>query len=202
MAVKAYIIFGAPGSGKGTQSKLLKKLKHLSTGDMLRTSVDPEIEKLMADNAKLIPDSIMNRMVLSTIEAMQHNFILDGYPRTVPQVQAFAKWLYAGLTFGKDGGMYGMFTGSFPKMDVLAIHLDVIDSTILTQRLLTRNEGRPDDNAVDIQRRLKIYHDETEPMLIWLRFFNIPTVKIDASEDIQTVHKAIQNAISRRSDAL
>ena len=91
------ILFGAPGSGKGTQSKLLKQglgLPHISTGDMLRERVARrdalglEVEGLLQSGA-LVPDATVNALVADRIEQPDcaPGFILDGYPRTVSQAQ-------------------------------------------------------------------------------------------------------------------
>jgi adenylate kinase len=99
------ILFGPPGSGKGTQAKLLKErlgIPHISTGDMLRERIDAadplglEARNLM-HSGRLVPDEIVNRMVAERIQRADcvNGFILDGYPRTIPQAQDLERRLVA-----------------------------------------------------------------------------------------------------------
>src|SRR6478752_5636098 len=93
------ILFGAPGSGKGTQAKLLKNvlgLPHISTGDMLRERVGLRVEKTLQAGA-LVPDATVNALVAERIEEpdCEPGFMLDGYPRTVSQAEILAGMLRA-----------------------------------------------------------------------------------------------------------
>jgi len=103
MSQVCLILFGAPGSGKGTQAKLLAKaltLPHISTGDMLRESVERgddlghEVQAILASGS-LVPDEIVNALVADRIERndCERGFILDGYPRTVNQARIVSQML-------------------------------------------------------------------------------------------------------------
>lgn len=122
------IILGPPGSGKGTQSDFLVEqyhFVHLSTGDLLRNEMAEQTEiglsaKSYIDQGKYVPDDVMNGIVANIINKLQDNFILDGYPRTLPQV----KFLETTLN------------NINRKIDVV-LYLDIHEKTIIT-RLLDR----------------------------------------------------------------
>ena len=152
------IIFGAPGSGKGTQSDLIKKnynLAHISTGDVLRGEIKNETElgktaKGYIDKGQLVPDELICDMLDNVLETLKdaNGIIFDGFPRTIPQAEALEKIL------GKRG------------MDV-SILLDLqVEEEELINRLLERGRisGRSDDNEETIQSRLKVYHSQTAPL--------------------------------------
>lgn len=151
------VLFGAPGSGKGTQSKkLIEKyqLIHLSTGDLLRseiaqgTELGLEAKKLM-DEGKLVPDAVVNSMISNKLDANKDakGFIFDGFPRTTAQAEALDQ-----LLASKNEAISTMI-----KL--------VVDDEELMHRLLLRGKesGRPDDaNPEVIRKRLDEYHSKTE----------------------------------------
>ena len=153
------VLFGPPGAGKGTQSKLLVdkyNLIHLSTGDLLRgeiaegTALGLEAKKLM-DAGLLVPDEVVIGMISHKLDANKDadGFIFDGFPRTVAQAEALDNLLE---TKGKP--ISGM------------IALEVSDDE-LEKRLLLRGKdsGRPDDaNPEVIRKRIKEYNDKTAPV--------------------------------------
>lgn len=152
------IIFGAPGSGKGTQSEILIEkygFDHISTGDLLRAAIKNETElgkqaKGYMDAGQLVPDELIIGLIEAVLAERQPKvgLILDGFPRTVPQADALAEL--------------------FKKYDT-AVHavLDLqVDEEELVQRLLKRGQdsGRSDDNLETIQKRLAVYHAQTAPL--------------------------------------
>ncbi|WP_352420927.1 adenylate kinase [Proteiniphilum sp.] len=152
------VIFGAPGSGKGTQSaKLVEKyaLKHLSTGDILRSEIKAgtELGKL-ADSymskGHLVPDELVIDILDSLIGKHRDakGFIFDGFPRTLAQGEALGKMLE------KHG----------EGIDAV-LSLEVEEEELI-DRLLKRGQisGRTDDNRETIESRLKVYHSQTEPL--------------------------------------
>ncbi len=153
------ILFGPPGSGKGTQSeKLVEKygLIHLSTGNLLReeiankTPLGLEAKKFM-DHGQLVPDEVVIGMIDSSIEHHKNaaGFLFDGFPRTVAQAQALDKLL----------GLKGT------EID-LVLALEVTEEE-LVHRLLNRGKtsGRPDDtNEPVIRKRLSVYNNDTSPV--------------------------------------
>lgn len=153
------VIFGGPGSGKGTQSeKLIDRygLTHISTGDVLRHEIAAGTELgRIADSyiskGNLIPDELMVRILASEVDRLtpsSKGFIFDGFPRTIPQAEELAKML------DKRGEKIHAVIG-----------LEVPDN-VLTERLLERGKssGRADDNADTIRQRLDVYHNTTSPL--------------------------------------
>jgi len=159
-----FLIFGPPGSGKGTQSvKLAEKfnLTHLSTGDMLRAEIAAGTElgrKMSAIMAKgeLVPDEVVIEMIAARIDSAKNTagFLFDGFPRTVAQTEALEKML-------NERGM---------KIDSMLV-LDV-DHDELVKRLILRAElsGRPDDkDPAVIENRIDVYRAKTEPIIEFCR---------------------------------
>jgi adenylate kinase len=153
------ILFGPPGSGKGTQSeKIVEKfgLIHLSTGNLLRQEIADKTPlglqaKNFMDKGQLVPDEVVIGMIDSCLEkhANAKGFLFDGFPRTVAQAGALDKLLALKKT-------------SITK----EIALDVVEEE-LVKRLLKRGEtsGRSDDtNEAVIRKRFAVYKDETEPV--------------------------------------
>lgn len=152
------VLFGPPGSGKGTQSeKLIEKyeLVHLSTGDLLRSEIANKTElglkaKAIMEKGELVSDQIVIGMIESRLDQNQdaNGFIFDGFPRTTDQAIALDKLMD---TKGK----------SISAM----IMLDVEENE-LVQRLLKRGKetGRTDDNMDTIKNRIKVYNTQTAPV--------------------------------------
>lgn len=153
------VIFGAPGSGKGTQSeKLIEKygLYHISTGELLRKEIKAgsELGKI-ADSyiskGQLLPDAIIIDMLgnlLDTTPETKRGVIFDGFPRTIPQAEALDKML-------ADRGTA-----------VSAVVGLEVEEAELIERLLKRGQvsGRSDDNLETIQKRLDVYRAQTTPL--------------------------------------
>ncbi len=155
-----FLIFGPPGSGKGTQSvRLAEKfnLLHLSTGDMLRAEIaaGTQLGKkmgLIMSKGELVPDEVVIEMIASKIDKSKGSagFLFDGFPRTVAQTVSLEKML-------NDRGM---------KIDQMLV-LDV-DHDELVKRLIARAElsGRPDDkDPAVIENRIDVYKEKTEPII-------------------------------------
>ncbi len=153
------ILFGPPGSGKGTQSeKIVERfgLIHLSTGNLLRQEIADKTglglaAKSFMDKGQLVPDEVVIGMIDSCLEkhADAKGILFDGFPRTVAQADALDKL----LTLKKT---------SITKV----IALDVLEEELI-KRLIKRGEtsGRSDDtNEEVIRRRFAVYKDETEPV--------------------------------------
>ena len=155
------ILLGPPGAGKGTQAKRLEErhgMVQLSTGDMLRAEVASGSElgaqaKAIMDDGKLMPDDLMVRIIKDRImqPGCAKGFILDGFPRTVPQAEALDKML----------GEQGL------TLDAV-IEVRVADE-VLVSRIETRisesSEARSDDNVETLKKRLQVYHEQTAPIL-------------------------------------
>ena len=162
--MKNIVIFGAPGSGKGTQSDLMIEkygFNHISTGDVLRSEIKNGTElgktaKGFIDNGQLIPDDLMVSILASVYDSFgkEHKgVIFDGFPRTIPQAEALKKMLAE-----RGHNVAAM------------IELDVPEEELMT-RLIKRGQesGRSDDNAETIKKRLDVYHNQTAPLIEWYK---------------------------------
>lgn len=155
------ILFGPPGAGKGTQAEHLQnnyKIKKLSTGDMLRAEVasnsdlGQRIEDIL-ESGGLVPDGIMVEMILHWVDEpeCQKGFILDGFPRTVPQAEAL-------------DAMLGELDKQIDHVFVLEVDEDALVARIL-KRAEETGGARSDDNEETLRHRLHLYRDQTAPVL-------------------------------------
>ena len=178
------VLVGPPGSGKGTQGPALAAhlgVAHLSTGDLLRREVDAGTElgrrvAALIDRGELVPDELMIAVVAAALGDDTAGYVLDGFPRT--------------------GGT------PLPPPDA-AVHLDVPDAVLL-ERLAGRAgaEGRADDADPDvIERRLRVYHDETEPLVEHYRQRGaLVTIDGDGTPD-EVARRRVEAVGHRRDDA-
>ncbi len=159
MAKSNYILLGPPGAGKGTQGPLLAKhaeIPHISTGDMLRDAMRAGSElgkqvKEVVDSGQLVSDELMVGLIESRINQAdcEKGFILDGFPRTIPQ----AKSLDALLAKSNEGVTH-------------AILFDIELETLLARLEKRRvKEGRVDDSIDTQKERLKVYKTNTAPLI-------------------------------------
>jgi len=162
--MKNIVIFGAPGSGKGTQSDLMIEhygLGHISTGDVLRSEIKKGSElgktaQSYIDKGNLIPDELMISILAHVYDSYgrgHKGVIFDGFPRTIPQAEALKKML-------EERG---------DKVAAM-IELDVPEDELMT-RLIKRGQqsGRADDNEETIKKRLVVYHSQTQPLIEWYK---------------------------------
>ena len=162
--MKNIVIFGAPGSGKGTQSDLIIEnygLEHISTGDVLRNEIKKGTElgktaQGFIDKGQLIPDDLMVSILANVYDSFGRSHkgvIFDGFPRTIPQAEALKQMLDE-------------------RGDKIAamIELDVPEDELMT-RLIKRGKdsGRADDNEETIKKRLVVYHTQTQPLIEWYK---------------------------------
>lgn len=152
------VIFGAPGSGKGTQSERIIEefgLDHISTGDVLRKEIKNETElgkiaKEYIEKGQLVPDELIVDMLAKVLDEKEgsNGVIFDGFPRTIPQAIALKKMLNER---GTDVTV------------MLNLH---VEEDELIKRLLERGKvsGRSDDNLETIKSRLDVYHTQTAPL--------------------------------------
>lgn len=181
-------LFGPAGSGKGTQAKFLERqlgVEHIATGEMLRRerSRGTELGETLAaylDAGKLVPDEVIVAMIRHRLSDPQADagFVLDGFPRTVAQAKALQEML-AMLERPLD----------------MALVLGVGDQQLVS-RLAQRAhmEHRGDDTPEVIAERLRIYREQTEPVLEYLAQ-TVPVVRIDGSQSVEEVSQELARAI-------
>ena len=205
------IMLGAPGAGKGTQAKMLAEkysIPHISTGDIFRANIKEGTElgkkaKEYMDQGLLVPDELVVDLVIDRFKAddCKNGYILDGFPRTIPQAEA----LDAALAAQGD------------KMDY-AINVEVPDENIVNRMSgrracvgcgatyhikynPTKVEGicdvcgkelilRDDDKPETVLNRLKVYHDQTQPLIDYYGKAGI-VKEVDGTVDMNDVFNAI-----------
>ena len=179
---------GPPGAGKGTQAKFVADrfgVPAISTGDIFRANVTDGTElgrkaKAFMDAGEYVPDEVTNLMVRNRIDEPDANpgFLLDGYPRTVAQVEEL------------DGMI--KFTGH--QLDAVVVL--TVDGEELVQRLLQRAEtdGRADDTEDVIRRRQEVYAEQTEPLIEVYRDRGL-LIEVDGVGEVDEVTGRIFDAL-------
>lgn len=205
------IMLGAPGAGKGTQAKKISAkygIPHISTGDIFRANIKGGTElgmkaKAFMDQGQLVPDEITIGMLLDRIKEddCQKGYVLDGFPRTIPQAESLTKAL----------------TELGDKID-WAVNVDVPDENIISRMSGRRaclgcgqtyhivynapsQEGicdvcgqelvlRDDDKPETVQKRLKVYHKQTQPLIDYYREAGV-LAEVDGTKDLEEVFQDI-----------
>ncbi|MDH5560318.1 MAG: adenylate kinase [Deltaproteobacteria bacterium] len=209
------IFFGAPGSGKGTQSKIIAKklgIYHLSTGEILREAVKDKTQvgleaKQYMDRGDLVPDEVIIRVIAEKVLKgdIKNGYILDGFPRTLAQAKSLDR-MYQNASIEIDRVIYlevqrDKLINRLSGRRVCALcgeeyHLDFkapkeegvcdIDQSELIQR--------SDDHVAEIRTRLENYKDQTEPLVKYYQDQEL-LVRVDAEGQIETVSKRIFEVI-------
>jgi len=189
MSRSRIVLLGAPGAGKGTQAALLARsrgIPHISTGDMLRAAVAAKTPiglqaKAVMDAGQLVDDEIVIAIARERLEQddCKRGFILDGFPRTGAQAEALDAML----------GELGMAPDACVAVSV--------DTEEVVQRLLKRAEieGRSDDNGEAIRERMKVYDDQTAPLLQYYRDRDL-LIDVPGMGSVEEVAARIEEALA------
>ena len=199
------VLLGPPGCGKGTQAERLKVregLLHLSTGDLLRAAVAAGTPlgrraKPLMEAGKLVPDDLVIDLVRERIAAERggKGFLLNGFPRTVPQADALDRVLGAvGSGAVGSGAVSSGAVGSGRGLDVVVYY--VLGDEEIVRRGLGR--GRADDTEPVLRERLRVYRTQTEPLVARYREAGL-LEEVDAAGAIDEVERLTQAAIARRT---
>ena len=210
------IMLGAPGAGKGTQAKMIAEkfgIPHISTGDIFRANIKNGTElgkkaKEFMDKGQLVPDELTVEILLDRVanEDCKNGYVLDGFPRTIPQADVLDKEL----------------TKLGDKVD-FAINVDVPDENIVRrmsgrraclkcgatyhiEHIPPKKEGicdtcgselvqRDDDKPETVQNRLSVYHEQTQPLIDYYNKKNILKT-VDGTKDMQEVFSDIVNILN------
>jgi adenylate kinase len=184
------VLFGPPGSGKGTQAGFMTRdfeLAHVSTGDMLRaeagtgSQLGREVAPLMAAG-KLVPDDLIVRVIAERLrhDDVRKGIVLDGFPRTVAQARALDRML---ASTGRGVGL------------ILSLAVPVDD---LVERLLgrAREQGRVDDTADVIRERMHEYEKKTAPVLDHYRASGARVATIDGVGSVDDVRRRVRAEVA------
>ncbi len=188
------IIFGAPGSGKGTQSERLVErygLHHISTGELLRSHIAQgtplgKVADGFISHGNLIPDELMLDILAEELDSHSDaaGVIFDGFPRTIPQAEA----------------LRGLLAGRGSKVHAV-VGLEVPEDELMT-RLVKRGaeSGRSDDNSETIAKRLEVYHRQTQPLK---QFYTEETTfhPINGIGSVDDIFKSITLVVDPLKDA-
>jgi adenylate kinase len=184
------LLLGPQGSGKGTQAKRIQAeygIPHIATGEILRAAITNETElglrvKPIVESGQLVPDDLMIELIRERLaeDDAQDGFILDGFPRTLPQAQALDEML---AEIGRELSIVFGFQ---------------LEDRIGIERMRKRAEieGRKDDTPEAIAQRLKLYHRETEPLIGHYRLQG-NLVGIHADRSVDVVFSEVQEALEQ-----
>ena len=205
------IMLGAPGAGKGTQAKMLADkydIPHISTGDIFRANIKNETElgkkaKEYMDQGLLVPDELTCNLVVDRIqqEDCKKGYIIDGFPRTIPQAEALDKALtelndkidYAINVEVPDENIVGRMSGRRACVGCGATYHVVYNPT-KTEGVCDRCGKelilRDDDKPETVQKRLNVYHEQTQPLIDFYKNKNV-LKEVDGTVDMNDVFNAI-----------
>ncbi|MBQ1526892.1 MAG: adenylate kinase [Lachnospiraceae bacterium] len=217
------IMLGAPGAGKGTQAKRIAEqygIPHVSTGDIFRANIKEQTPlgmeaKSYMDRGELVPDELTVKILLDRVakDDCKNGYVLDGYPRTIPQAEVLDK----AIEETKDPSAIG----ADEKID-FAINVDVPDENIINrmsgrraclkcgatyhiQYMPPKTEGicdkcqselviRDDDKPETVRNRLSVYHEQTAPLIDYYSNKGILRT-VDGTKDVDEVFSDIKNIL-------
>lgn len=210
------IMLGAPGAGKGTQAKKIAEkytIPHISTGDIFRANIKNGTElgqkaKTYMDQGLLVPDELVVDLVVDRLkqEDCSNGYVLDGFPRTIPQAEALDQALaaiheavdYAINVEVPDENIVSRMSGrracvncggTYHIVTVPPKHEGICD--VCGGKLILRDDDAPET----VQKRLKVYHEQTQPLIDYYAKKNI-LKEVDGTKDMTEVFDAIVNILS------
>ena len=207
----ACIMLGAPGAGKGTQAKQIAdkySIPHISTGDIFRANIKNGTElgkkaKQYMDQGALVPDELTCDLVMDRIQQddCKNGFVLDGFPRTIPQAEALdaalgkinEKMDYAIDVDVPDENIVNRMSGRRACLNCGATyHLISIPPKVegICDRCGSEIVLREDDKPETVQKRLKVYHEQTQPLIDYYKNQGI-LKSVDGTQPMDEVFKAI-----------
>jgi len=210
------VMLGAPGAGKGTQAKKIAemyKIPHISTGDIFRANIKNGTElgnkaKTYMDQGLLVPDELVVDLVVDRLqqEDCKQGYVLDGFPRTIPQAEALTNALnninekldYAINVEVPDENIINRMSGRRACVACGGTyHLEYIPTKVpgicdvCGGELILRDDDKPET----VQKRLNVYHEQTQPLIDYYNNEGI-LVEVDGTKDMSEVFEAICNILN------
>lgn len=205
------IMLGAPGAGKGTQAKRIAEkysIPHISTGDIFRANIKNGTElgkkaKTYMDQGLLVPDELVVDLVVDRVnqDDCANGYVLDGFPRTIPQAEALDAALasmgqsmdYAINVEVPDENIVARMSGRRACVDCGATY-HIVHAPTKQENVCDNCNGelilRDDDKSETVQKRLNVYHDQTQPLIDYYQNKNI-LVEVDGTVHMEDVFAAI-----------
>lgn len=205
------IMLGAPGAGKGTQAKKIAakyEIPHISTGDIFRANIKEGTElgkkaKTYMDQGLLVPDELVVDLVVDRVKQddCSNGYVLDGFPRTIPQAEALDNALatmgeamdYAINVEVPDENIVRRMSGRRACVDCGATY-HIVYAPTKEENVCDNCHGelilREDDKPETVQKRLNVYHEQTQPLIDYYTGKDI-LVEVDGTVDIDDVFAAI-----------
>ena len=174
------ILLGAPGAGKGTQASMITNaygVLHISTGDIFRANMQEQtpigvIAKSYIDKGQLVPDDVTCEIVESRLQeddCKKNGFMLDGFPRTIPQAEALSKWEEIDAVINLDidtSLLMARLCGRRVCKDCgESYHVSRLNGKTTCEKCGGELFQRKDDNSETVSSRLKVYHAQTAPLI-------------------------------------
>lgn len=209
------VMLGAPGAGKGTQAKKIAAkygIPHISTGDIFRANIKEKTElgmkaKAYMDQGALVPDSLTLELIMDRFKEAdcQNGYVLDGFPRTIPQAEALTKALneindkmdYAINVEVPDEAIVSRMSGRRACVACGGTYHIVFNPT-KKERICDACGGeltlRDDDKPETVQKRLRVYHELTQPLIDYYKNEGIFR-EVDGTKNMEDVFKDIINIL-------
>lgn len=212
------IMLGAPGAGKGTQAKRIAEkygIPHISTGDIFRANIKNDTElgkkaKTYMDQGLLVPDELVVDLVVDRFKEpdCEKGYVLDGFPRTIPQAEALDNALKAigeqvdfavnvevpdeNIVERMSGRRACLSCGATYHLKYIPTKVEGVCDTCGADLVL-----RDDDKPETVLKRLKVYHDQTQPLIEYYTKQGI-LVEVDGTKDMAVVFNAIVDVIDKK----
>ncbi|MDO4474149.1 MAG: adenylate kinase [Eubacteriales bacterium] len=209
------IMLGAPGAGKGTQAKKIAakyEIPHISTGDIFRANIKNGTElgkkaKTYMDQGLLVPDELVVDLVVDRLnqDDCKKGFVLDGFPRTIPQAEALTEALQSlgqSMDFAidvnvPDQNIINRMSGRRACVGCGATY-HIVYAPTKTEGICDHCGGelilRDDDKPETVENRLKVYHEQTQPLIDYYTKAGILHT-VDGTVDIEDVFKAVTDIL-------
>lgn len=212
------VMLGAPGAGKGTQAQLIEdkyKIPQISTGNIFRSNIKQgtplgEKAKSYMDKGQLVPDQLVVDLVMDRLQQAdcKNGFILDGFPRTIPQAEALDKALeaandkvdYAIEVFVDDEIIVNRMAGRRACLDCgSTYHVETMPTKVegVCDKCGGRTVLRNDDKPETVLERLEVYHNQTKPLIKYYESEHI-LYSVDGTKDVAVIAKDIASILGEK----